>query len=110
MNVLDFIFSNYQVFLSAFSAIVGFIVCIISYIKALRQKKYSEILSKIPEVVAQIESIFPHGNGDIKLGFVLRSIERMCNEARVSFDKSNVLELVEKVLSAPTKNKSNEEV
>jgi len=110
MRVFSFIQSYYETIISIFLLLVSFVSTIATLRKARRSEARAEIVAQIPEIVAQIESLLPNGFGDVKLGFVLRQLEKLCSAARVSFDKSYMTEQVEKVLAAPSKNKSDKEV
>lgn len=109
---VSFISSYYETIVSIFLLLVSFVSTVATLCKARRSEARAEIVSKVPEIVDQIESVLPNGFGDVKLGLVLRQIEKLCRASRVPFDEVFMSKQVEKVLAAPTKkkNKSDKEV
>lgn len=108
--MVKFILSNYEKIISLALLLVSFISSLAFARKEQKTKSLLQIVSQIPEIVSQIESLMPNGFGDVKLGFVLRSIEKLCASSHVTFDKAFMTEQVEKVLAAPSCNKSSKEV
>lgn len=110
MDIFSFFKSYYETLISLFLLLVSFVSSIATLCKARKSKAFVKIVSQIPEIVSQVESVLPNGFGNVKLGYVLRQLEKLCNSSHVVFDKLYMSEQVEKVLSAPSKNKSSKEV
>lgn len=107
--MFDF-FRNWQSIVSFGLVLVSFIISLISRSQAKRSSAAVDVVSQIAELCAEVESLFPVGFGDIKRGFVLRQVEKLCSSLHIKFDKAKVLEQIEKVLSAPCKYESKKEV
>lgn len=108
--MISYIKSNYENIITLAFLLVSFVCNFATLRKARKSETLVRIVSSIPEIISQVESVLPNGFGDVKLGFVLRQIEKLCIASRVPFDKLYMTEQVEKVLSAPTKNISDKEV
>lgn len=99
--MINFLRSNYEALISCVLAAISVVIGIVSAVRAKRGKAAAYILSAIPELCSEIESLFPCGFGSVKLGFVLRQLEKLCCAYKVKFDKQYFTEQVEKVLNAP---------
>ena len=102
--MIHFLMNNYETIISCVFALFSFIIGIISAVRSKRSKAAVYIISQIPELCSEIESLFPNGFGSVKFGFVIRQIEKLCSLYGVSFDRQFYTEQVERVLSAPCSN------
>lgn len=101
--ILNWLISNYSILISGFVAVLGAIISILSFFRERRNKALSEIVQDIPSFIAQIESCFPVGNGDIKLQYVLDHIREECSSLGFRFNRDYFVTLVESILSTPQK-------
>lgn len=105
-KIIDFFLEYYAVIIDAVVCFVAFLYGCVAERKSKKSRGVVEILSQLPEMVSQVESVFPVGNGNVKLGFVLRWIEKLCDSKKLPFDKAYFTELIENILAAPTSNKT----
>lgn len=101
----DFLLNNYPVLISAFVAVFGAIVSIVSFFRKRRDCSLSSILESIPYFISEIESCLPVGCGELKLQYVLERIQKQCSLLHFSFDEEKFIKFIESVLSTPQKKK-----
>lgn len=109
--VYEFIKSNWQSIVAIISiavSIISIIKMVITLFKKDRTLGLIAILNKIPTWITQIESLFPLGNGVIKLDYVLKQIKRECENLHVVYNEQYFKDVVEKTLATPTLNRQNQ--
>lgn len=103
--MLEFIAENYKIIISLLSLAVTIVLFIISVIRAIKDKKVSDVLKFIPLIINEAESVFKMvpSAGDSKLAYVLNVIKCVCSEAKVKFSSDYYTSIVEGYLSTPSK-------
>ncbi len=71
--------------------------------------KEDEILSFLPDYIAEAEKIFGSGNGKAKLDYVLNKVHICCLENSISFVKDYFSEKVEAILATPQKKEAEDD-
>lgn len=103
--MIQYFLDHYELIISAFLSLGGCIASFVSLVKTRRSEALTEIVNQVPVLCSQIESLFPYGNGSVKLHYVLSQVEKLCKASRLVFDQSYFKEIVEKVLTAPSSKK-----
>lgn len=67
--------------------------------------KLNEIVSQIPEIISEAETLYGGGMGLAKLNYVLQKIQIKCITQQVEYNEKEIKNKIEEVLTAPQKKK-----
>lgn len=101
MNLLK----NYELISTVASCILTIIILIVSIAKAIKDKKYSSVISYLPLIINEAEKIFENvsASGDNKLQYCINKVKTICAELKLSLNTDKIKELIEGYLSTPQK-------
>lgn len=101
--MLSFFSSHWSEIVAFVGALSSVIVSFVSLFTRKNKTNLLEILSEIPQKLAQIDTLCPPGSGVFKLDLALAWIAAQCKACHIEFDEHFFRQFIEEVLEAPKK-------